>query len=128
MTDSLVRDFALGDLVPLRHQVEHFSAGQGLTDPALFRFVGAVNELTTNAVRHGGGRGHLELRRTGEFLHCRITDRGPGMPAGRRFDVPPPPRALSGRGLWMAHQIAASLDIDSRPSGTSVTLTTPVPA
>ena len=123
MNDSLTRDFAVDDLAALRHEIERFAAGRGLTDLALYRFVVAVNELTTNAVRHGGGAGLLELRHVGTVLHCRVVDHGPGMPPLRQDDAPPAPRALNGRGLWLARQNAASLDIDSHPSGTSVTLT-----
>jgi len=126
MSDTLTRHFTLADLVSLRHEVERYAAGHGLTDLALNRFVVAVNELATNAVRHGGGTGRLELRRTGTVLRCRVTDQGPGIPAGLRIDAPPAPRAVNGRGLWLVRQIAASLDIDSHPSGTSVTLTTRV--
>lgn len=124
MTGTLTREFAVGDLVALRQEVERYAAGHGLTDLALYRFVVAVNELTTNAVRHGGGTGRLELRHTGTTLHCRVTDQGPGMPATRRLDAPPASRAVNGRGLWLVRQVAASLAIESLPSGTSVTLTT----
>jgi anti-sigma regulatory factor (Ser/Thr protein kinase) len=127
MNETLHSDFTRGDLVALRHEVERFAAGHGLADLALYRFVVAVNELTTNAVLHGGGSGRLELRRTGNVLRCRVTDQGPGMAGGgRRGNAGPAPRAVSGRGLWLARQIAVSLDIDSNPLGTSVTLTTQV--
>src|SRR4051794_40976569 len=126
MNDSLVRDFTGDDLAALRHDIERFAAGHGLAGLALYRFVVAVNELTTNAVRHGGGAGLLELRQVGTVLHCRVVDHGPGMPPHRRDDTPPAKRALNGRGLWMARQNSSSLHIDSRPSGTSITLTTEV--
>jgi anti-sigma regulatory factor (Ser/Thr protein kinase) len=123
MNDSLVREFTFDDLRALRPETERFAAGHGLTDLALYRFVVAVNELTTNAVRHGGGAGLLELRLVGAVLQCRVTDNGPGMPPLRHDDTPPEPRDLNGRGLWLARQNASSLDIDSQPSGTSVSLT-----
>ena len=126
MSDTLTRAFTLGDLVTVRHQVERYAARHGLGGLALYRFVVAVNELTTNAVRHGGGTGRLELRHTGTVLQCRVADQGPGMPAAPDLDTPPAPRAVNGRGLWLVRQIAASLDIDSHPSGISVTLTTQV--
>jgi anti-sigma regulatory factor (Ser/Thr protein kinase) len=126
MNNRLVRDFTLDDLAALRHETERFAAGHGLAGLALYRFVVAVNELTTNAVRHGGGAGLLELGYAGSLLHCRVVDHGPGMPPRRHDDTPPAPRALNGRGLWMARQNAASLHIDSHPSGTTITLTTEV--
>jgi anti-sigma regulatory factor (Ser/Thr protein kinase) len=119
---ALVRDFAQADLVVLRHDVEDFGAAHGLTDVALYRFVVAVNELTTNAVRHGGGAGRLELRCDGDVLRCRVIDDGPGL-ATDRPRTPASPRALSGRGLWLAQRNTDSLDIESHPSGTSITVT-----
>jgi anti-sigma regulatory factor (Ser/Thr protein kinase) len=124
VTAVLVRAFTRATLAALRRDVEDFGARQGLRDRALYRFVVAVNELTTNAVRHGGGAGRLELRRAGDVLQCRVTDEGPGMPPGRRRPpAPAPPRALNGRGLWLARQNADTLDIDSHAAGTTVTIT-----
>ena len=120
----LVRDFTVDDLVAVRHEIEGFAVAHGLADPALYRFVVAVNELTTNAVRHGGGAGRLEVRHSGGLLHCRVTDTGPGMPAGRPHTAePPPPHALNGRGLFLARQNAHTFDIESRGGGTTVRLT-----
>jgi anti-sigma regulatory factor (Ser/Thr protein kinase) len=123
VSGALERRFTLTELAAVRHEVERFGARHGLAELALYRFVVAVNELTTNAVRHGGGAGRLELRRLGDVLRCRVIDEGPGLPADRRRIVRAPAQALSGRGLWLARQIAASLDIDTGPSGTSITLT-----
>ncbi|MEV4642919.1 ATP-binding protein [Actinoplanes sp. NPDC049548] len=120
------RDFAHDDLDGLRHEVTRLAERNGLTDPALYRFVLAVHELATNAVRHGGGHGHLELRRTDDHLRCRITDHGPGIP-----QVHPPgrpaPGALSGRGLWLAGH-GGQLTWTSDSQGATVILTCPVAA
>jgi anti-sigma regulatory factor (Ser/Thr protein kinase) len=124
VTDTLIQDFTVTDLRTLRGEVERFAAGHGLAGLPLYRFVVAVNELTTNAVRHGGGTGRLELQRLGTGLRCRVVDQGPGMPSGWAGDRPPEPRNPHGRGLWLARQIAVTLEIDSRQSGTSVTLIT----
>jgi serine phosphatase RsbU (regulator of sigma subunit)/anti-sigma regulatory factor (Ser/Thr protein kinase) len=121
---SIVRHFTVTDLVALRHEVEGFAVAHGLADPALYRFVVAVNELTTNAVRHGGGAGRLEVWHSGDLLHCRVTDTGSGIPLGpRRNTEPPPPYAVNGRGLFLARQNAHSFHIDSRDAGTTVSLT-----
>jgi serine phosphatase RsbU (regulator of sigma subunit)/anti-sigma regulatory factor (Ser/Thr protein kinase) len=122
--EPMVRDFTMTDLVALRHDVEDFAAAHALPDRARYRFVVAVNELTTNAVRHGGGAGRLELRRHGDVLHCRVTDAGPGIPADRRrVTGPPPPHALNGRGLYLARQNADTFEIESRGAGTTVDVT-----
>ena len=126
-SEPLVRDFTLATLVALRHEVEEFAATQGLAEHDLYRFVVAVNELTTNAVRHGGGAGRLELRRSGDTLHCCVSDMGPGIPADQYHDTAlPRPHAVNGRGLWLARHNADSFDIDSRAVGTSISLTTRV--
>ncbi|SNY64231.1 ATP-binding protein [Paractinoplanes atraurantiacus] len=115
----LRREFGLGGLVDLRHQVERSAQDSGLIDVALYRFVVAVNEITTNAVRHGGGQGLLELWRTATRLHCRVTDHGPGLtsrpPIGR-----PAARTLDGRGLWLAQQGCDEMVIESGARGTTV--------
>lgn len=122
--EPLVRDFNLATLRALRHEVERYGTGHGLTEVALYRFVVAVNELTTNAVRHGGGAGRLELWRVGDLLHCRVTDEGPGIPADEHPDgTPPSPDALNGRGLWLARLNTNSFVIDSRNTGTSIAVT-----
>lgn len=120
---ALVRDFTLETLAAVRHEVERYGAEHGLVDRDLYRFVVAVNELTTNAVRHGGGSGRLELRRAGRLLRCRISDHGPGIPTADDYTSLPASHAVNGRGLWLARQNTASLNIDSRSTGTVITLT-----
>ncbi|WP_433293997.1 ATP-binding protein [Actinoplanes sp. CA-030573] len=120
----LRREFGLSGLVELRHQVERRALDCGLRDMALYRFVVAVNEITTNAVRHGGGHGRLELWRAARRLHCRITDHGPGLPAGHRPRRPGTHDA-SGRGLWLAQQSCGDLTIETGSRGTTVSLSVP---
>jgi anti-sigma regulatory factor (Ser/Thr protein kinase) len=119
MNDSLVREFTFDDLRALRHETERFAAGHGLTDLALYRFVVAVNELTTNAVRHGGGAGLLELRLVGAVLQCRVTDNGPEC---RPFDMTTPRRS---------HGTSTDEDygwLDRTPQASTSTANRPEPA
>jgi anti-sigma regulatory factor (Ser/Thr protein kinase) len=121
----LARDFDRTGLVPLRHEVTRIAEQHGLADPARYRFVVAVNEITTNAVRHGGGRGRIELWRHGDRLYCRVSDNGPGIPAAALRNRSRPPRdAVSGRGLWLARQ-GCDLTTHSNGRGTTVTLICP---
>lgn len=117
----LTREFTLDDIVTVRHDLERGAARHGLAGLELYRFVVAVNELTTNAVRHGGGSGRLSLWHADGRLHCRVTDRGKGLPAGHRLSRPPAD-AIGGRGLWLAHHSVEQLTIHSDGRGTSVTV------
>jgi anti-sigma regulatory factor (Ser/Thr protein kinase) len=122
----LAREFDATQLVALRHEATRIAEHHGLADPDRYRFVVAVNEITTNAVRHGGGRGRIELWRTGDHLYCRISDSGPGIPGTVLSNrARPPLDALSGRGLWMARQ-GCDLSAQSDSAGTTVTLVCPV--
>ncbi|MFD1539432.1 ATP-binding protein [Nonomuraea guangzhouensis] len=125
---KLEYDFDFGTLVMLRRLVNRYAARHGLAGPDLYRFVVAVNEITTNAVRHGGGGGRLSLWQADGRLYCRVTDSGPGLPRpyehGHR---PVPPGSSSGRGLWLARQWVNRLTIESDSNGTSVTLEAAAP-
>jgi anti-sigma regulatory factor (Ser/Thr protein kinase) len=123
----LTTDFDQTTLITTRHLIEQHAERHGLSGLTLYRFVVAVNEVTTNAVLHGGGAGRLELWRSGNHLYCRVTDRGPGIPANhRRPDLPrPPTHAIAGRGLWLARHGSSSLTIERDRQGTTVSLTHP---
>ncbi|MFG1945841.1 ATP-binding protein [Nonomuraea sp. NPDC048826] len=116
------RDFDRESLVTLRREVERRSEEQGLAGLALYRFVVAVNEITTNAVRHGGGHGRLTLWKGDDRLFCEVADRGRGLPSGREWAPPPPATSTTGRGLLLARHGASRLSIRSDGDGTSVLL------
>ncbi|TXK34369.1 ATP-binding protein [Nonomuraea sp. C10] len=118
----LSRDFDLESLISLRREVERRSEEEGLTGLALYRFVVAVNEITTNSVRHGGGHGRLTLWKGADRLYCEVTDRGRGLPPGRERAQPPPSTSANGRGLLLARHGASRLSIHSDGDGTSVML------
>jgi anti-sigma regulatory factor (Ser/Thr protein kinase) len=124
--ELLVRDFDYHSLVETRHDIERHCADAGLTDQALYWFVVAVNEITTNAVRHGGGKGRVRLWREDHTLRCRVADRGPGIPPDRRGEVRPSPYMLGGRGIWLARQGCASITVETGPDGSVVTLVQPI--
>lgn len=115
--------FDLAGLAAVRAEVSRLAAASGLDDMALFNFVLAVNEITTNAVRHAGGQGQLQLWRHDADLWCRVTDDGPGIPPRRLRPRTPSAGHITGRGLWLAHQICDSVDIETgRSAGTRVLL------
>jgi serine/threonine-protein kinase RsbW len=108
----------------VRHLVEQASHRAGLADEALRDFVLAVQELMTNAVRHGGGWGRLCLRRDGDLLICAVTDCGPGFAGDpARHGRLPAPDAHGGRGLFLAQQMTDNLHVSSGRTGVTVTVT-----
>ncbi|MEW9550388.1 ATP-binding protein [Nonomuraea sp. NPDC050783] len=117
----LACEFDHGTLVRVRHEVERVCRLWGLADLTLYRFVVAVNEITTNAVRHGGGHGHLRLWEQGRRLYCRVLDQGPGGAAEPRL---PPPEHPRGRGLWLARNNVERFTLHSDAHGTTIVLET----
>jgi anti-sigma regulatory factor (Ser/Thr protein kinase) len=119
--DLVDQGFDFGSIGSVRRAVERHSARVGLSDPALYRFVVAVHEIVTNAVRHGGGRGRLRLWLEGHRLICRVTDAGTGIPDERRTPAPrPDPGTIGGWGLWLAREGCDMLTVDSGRAGGSV--------
>jgi serine/threonine-protein kinase RsbW len=105
----------------LRHAVASCAGRSGLAGDRLDDFVVAVNELLTNAVRHGGGTGRLTLWRDAASVVCEVSDSGVGLPAATAEG---PHRPASdepgGWGLWLASELTDTYDIDTGPDGTRV--------
>ncbi|NRQ36204.1 ATP-binding protein [Nonomuraea sp. NN258] len=122
----LCASFARGRITVLRRAVSEHAAYEGLSGRTLEDFVLAVNEVTTNAVVHGGGRGELRLWAAGDRLWCEVTDHGPGLPPGWMSDAGPPTGFEGGgRGLWLTRMLCDHVTIVSGPGGTSVTFSAP---
>ncbi|GAA0802673.1 hypothetical protein Sya03_03950 [Spirilliplanes yamanashiensis] len=81
----------------------------------------AVNELLTNAVRHGGGEGRLRLWRSGGAVVCEVADSGEGFaPPDAGPAHKPAPDTPGGWGLWLAGELTDHMEIESRTDGTTV--------
>ncbi|KAB8188250.1 ATP-binding protein [Nonomuraea phyllanthi] len=114
--------FARGRITLLRRVVAEHAAHEGLSGRRLEDFVLAVNEITTNAVIHGGGYGRLRLWSHDGRLWCEVTDEGPGLSPGWMSDMRPPAGLeFRGRGLWLTRMLCADIMIVSGPGGTTVT-------
>jgi anti-sigma regulatory factor (Ser/Thr protein kinase) len=82
-----------------------------------------ASELATNAIRHGGGRGHLRLWHHDQVLYCQVRDEGPGFSDPAAGTSPPNPAdGNGGRGLWICRQLA-DVVIDAGPGGRGATVT-----
>ena len=111
--------FAERDLKSLRGAVAGWARSQHLERTPADELVLAVNELATNSIRYGGGRGTLRMWREGGELMCEVSD------AGRIADplagrVLPEFNRSSGRGLWIVNQLCDMVQIRSSPAGTAI--------
>ena len=112
----------------LRHAATACAYGAGLRGQRLDDFVLAVNELTTNAVRHGGGRGVLRMWRQAESLVCEVSDQGDGISSRPLGDHRrPAPETVGGWGLWLVRELSDTMDVTSDRGGTVVRITTILP-
>lgn len=114
-------------LYVLRAAVAAHAADLGADEDTTFQILIIAGELAGNAIRHGGGNGRLRLWAADGYLHCEVSDEGPGIPdaatAGTRQ---PAPAALGGRGIWIVRQLAERVVISSGTGGTTVTATVPI--
>jgi anti-sigma regulatory factor (Ser/Thr protein kinase) len=111
--------FVEGDLKRLRGAVAGWAREQQLEPTPAEELVLAVNELATNSIRYGGGRGTLRMWREGGELMCEVSD------GGRIVDplvgrVRPEVGRSSGRGLWIVNQLCDMVQIRSSPAGTAI--------
>jgi serine/threonine-protein kinase RsbW len=113
-----------GQLPAVRRQVADVARRCGLTPERVSDWVTAVNELMTNAVRHGGDAGHVRVWDNGGLI-CEVRDNGRGFSATDhvRPRNRPALSAAGGMGLWIAQQMTDDLQIDSSSAGTVVRVT-----
>ncbi|MEU1847609.1 ATP-binding protein [Micromonospora sediminicola] len=116
--------FDQAQVTELRHSVTSCAHATGLAGQRLDDFVLAVNELITNAVRHGGGQGRLRLWRRGGDLVCEVADHGQGISERRLRDRDrPAPDTAGGWGLWLARELSDSMEVETGDAGTVVRIT-----
>jgi anti-sigma regulatory factor (Ser/Thr protein kinase) len=128
-TEPLVRADSVRDLRRLRRDLAaratHASLPAG-SETALEDFLLAVDEMTTNALRHGRPPVDLRLWADEKRLVCTVTDRGAGMQDPFIGYGPAHGNDLSqgGMGLWLARQLCDHVDITVAHDGVRVRLTT----
>jgi anti-sigma regulatory factor (Ser/Thr protein kinase) len=99
----------------------------GLDPAATQDLVLAVNELASNSVRHGGGRGVLRMWNAGGELCCDVRDRGRIRDplVGRRRRTA---EEIGGWGMRIVHQVSDLVQVRSGADGTVVRLRVDVAA
>ena len=66
-----------------------------------------ANELATNVIRHGGGRGKMWLWCDDRGATCQVSDWGGGMPEPERAGtILADPESVEGRGLWLVRRMS----------------------
>jgi anti-sigma regulatory factor (Ser/Thr protein kinase) len=111
--------FQAGDLRGVRAFVATRAEQAGLDQEAADAMVLAVNEVATNSLSHGGGRGELRAWADGRSLVFEVSDRGhiTSPLVGR---LRPAAEARNGAGLWVANQLCDLVQIYSSARGTTV--------
>jgi anti-sigma regulatory factor (Ser/Thr protein kinase) len=126
---DLTQPFTENDLYTLRAAVSAHAHADSLAPGTVDSLLIIVGELSSNAIRHGGGAGVLRLWVAGDQLLCQVRDQGPGITdphdAGRE---PVAPTAAGGRGLWIVRQLCQDLTIDNTMTGAVVTAMIRLPA
>ena len=111
--------FDADSLGKVRSLVAEGAEAAGLGRARANSLVLSVNEIATNSVRYGGGRGVLKVWQDGDFLHCQVEDRG-------RIDTPligrqrPGLDKPGGRGLWLVNQLCDLVQVRTFPNGNAV--------
>jgi anti-sigma regulatory factor (Ser/Thr protein kinase) len=113
--------FGPGSLGRLRALVARYGAVAGLGEARTADLVLAVDEVATNSLRHGGGRGTLRIWREDGAVVCEVRDAGriEDPMAGRER---PAPDGDGGRGLWMVNQLCDLVQLRTFPTGAVVRL------
>jgi len=115
---ALERPFDIGDLRRLRAWVGGLAAASGLDADHAGELVIAINELTTNTVKHADTRGVLRFWRAAGELIFQIEDAGyiSDPLAGRRHQI----TGTGGLGLWMVNQLCDLVEVRTSVAGTTI--------
>lgn len=111
--------FTVGELLNVRQFVARHAGRAGLTATRVADLQIAVNEIATNSVKHGGGRGTVRVWQEHDSIVCEVRDAGhiTDPLVGR---VPPLHSSDCGRGLLMVNYLCDLVRIYSTPEGTAV--------
>ena len=113
------------DFIALRHAVAAELATVDAPRDPIEDYLLAVDEMSSNAARHGRPPIDLRLWIAADRIVCTIADRGPGWDDPFAGYGPAHGEDLSrgGMGLWLARQLCDHVDINTDAAGTRVRLT-----
>jgi hypothetical protein len=111
--------FSVDDLADVRRLAARHGRHAGLGPKRVSDFVLAVNEVATNAIRHGCQRARLRLWTTPHGAHCEVQ--------GGRWISEEHPSAIrldntDSLRLWLVWQICSDVALFHGPDGTAVRL------
>jgi anti-sigma regulatory factor (Ser/Thr protein kinase) len=113
--------FDADSLLKQRAAVAKFATSAGCSAARATELVTAINEVATNCLIHGGGRGTLRMWREKDTLIADVRDKGVyNLPLGDR--VRPTDKPGDARGLWLANQLCDLVQIRTTADGTAVRL------
>lgn len=125
----LEEEFVGGSLYGLRHVVRARAVAAGMSELGARDVMLALNELASNAVRHGGGRGRLRMWGQDGAVCCQVHDAGrephdsrPGAREGALVDAATGWPYAHGHGLWLVRLLADQMSVVPGPDGTCVTV------
>ncbi len=112
------------DFIGLRHAVAAVLATVPGPREVVEDLLLAVDETTSNAVRHGRPPVDLQLWTADDRVVCRVTDRGPGPqdPCAGYGPAHGDDLSRGGMGLWLARQLCDHVHVARTAEGTSVRL------
>jgi anti-sigma regulatory factor (Ser/Thr protein kinase) len=114
-----LRSFSAGkDLERFRERLARELEAEKVPEASALNMLVAGTEIAENALRHGDGIEEVRVGRAGGRFVCEVIDRGPGFDdpvAGYRA-----PRDGTGTGLWVARQLAWSVECFHSPRGFTV--------
>jgi anti-sigma regulatory factor (Ser/Thr protein kinase) len=126
----LDQEFGETTLRVLRETVLAHATAAGMPEVRALDVMLAVHELAANAVKHGGGTGHLRMSVTNEELICQVSDPGSassGLPRSTLGSQLPGAAARTspwpyepGHGLWLVRQVADHISVNSGPAGSQI--------
>jgi anti-sigma regulatory factor (Ser/Thr protein kinase) len=114
--------FRAVDLPRVRRSTASWASHAGMAADTADDFVIAVNEIATNAVRHGSPEATLRLWADGRAGHAEIRDQGHWPDAMAPTALPRRPAEHGGMGLEVARMVCDGVQIKASAAGTAVLL------